>query len=293
MEVVFKPLISIIIPTYNRGHILSQTIESVLSQTYINWECLIVDDGSKDDTAKVVNSYKDPRIRYYFKEHEDRSAARNFGIKNAKGEYYQFLDSDDLITPRKLELAVKELEKREYNGDLIIISNFRIISEDSYKSTKPYCEIKENLFSYKSILYNWDVTFTIPIHCAIFDCRLFVKFEFPPHINYKEDWLMWLYIFQKDITVIFIDQPLALYRIRKNITPEELKNNEENEIKVLKYLGDYISEKDQIEFYYSLIHKKQAHIRQLTNSIKNFQSTRAFKFFRIYKSFLKKGGGIG
>ena len=104
---------------------------------------------------------------------------------------------------------------------------------------------------------------------------------------------MWLYMFQKDITVIFIDQPLALYRIRKNITPEELKKNEENEIKVLKYLGDFIPEKDQIEFYYSLIHKKQAQIRQLTNSIKNFQNTRAFKFSIIYKSFLKKGGGIG
>lgn len=99
-----KPLISIIIPAYNAGNFLAETIESVIAQTYSNWELIIIDDGSVDETASVVNGYtnKDERIKYFFQTNQKMASARNAGIKRAKGEYIAFLDADNLFLPDKL-----------------------------------------------------------------------------------------------------------------------------------------------------------------------------------------------
>ena len=93
---------SIIIPTYNRAHLISKAIESVLAQTFTDWELLIIDDGSKDNTAEVVRSYADARIRYIYQDNAERSAARNNGITQSKGEFITFLDSDDYYLPERL-----------------------------------------------------------------------------------------------------------------------------------------------------------------------------------------------
>lgn len=98
-------LFSVIIPTYNRADLITETIETVLQQTYFHFELLIVDDGSTDETKKVIeNRYSgDTRVRYFLKQNEERAAARNFGIKNAKGDYAVFFDSDDWMKPDYLE----------------------------------------------------------------------------------------------------------------------------------------------------------------------------------------------
>jgi glycosyltransferase involved in cell wall biosynthesis len=94
---------SVIIPTYNRATLLERAIVSVLNQTYSNWELIIVDDGSTDNTFELVSSYDDLRIKYIYQENSERSAARNKGIVNASGEYICFLDSDDYYLPTRLE----------------------------------------------------------------------------------------------------------------------------------------------------------------------------------------------
>ncbi|TDY11776.1 glycosyltransferase family 2 protein [Meridianimaribacter flavus] len=97
-----KPLVSIIIPTFNRAHLIGETLDSVLAQTYNHWECIVVDDGSTDGTAALLDTYcaKDPRIQYYQRP-EDRpkgaNACRNYGKQLSKGQYLLFLDSDDLL----------------------------------------------------------------------------------------------------------------------------------------------------------------------------------------------------
>ncbi|MBN7817517.1 glycosyltransferase family 2 protein [Algoriphagus pacificus] len=97
------PLISVIIPTYNRVQSLSSAIQSVLKQTFEDWELIIVDDGSVDFTAEVVSQYlTDSRISYFFQENSGVSAARNFGVKMAIGEWLIFLDSDDTLTLNSL-----------------------------------------------------------------------------------------------------------------------------------------------------------------------------------------------
>jgi glycosyltransferase involved in cell wall biosynthesis len=105
------PFFSIIVPTYNRAHFLPKAIESVLSQTFEDWELVIVDDGSTDTTREVVLAYQDPRIVYIYQENQERSAARNHGISKAKGEYICFLDSDDYYLPEKLANYKRAIEE--------------------------------------------------------------------------------------------------------------------------------------------------------------------------------------
>jgi glycosyltransferase involved in cell wall biosynthesis len=106
-----EPLISIIIPTYNRVNFIGETLDSVLAQTYENWECYVIDDGSNDNTRELIEFYvhKDSRFKYYHRPSSSTKGAnvcRNIGLKLSKGALIQFLDSDDLISSTKIEEQV-------------------------------------------------------------------------------------------------------------------------------------------------------------------------------------------
>lgn len=105
-------MISIIIPLYNKQAVIARTIESILSQSYINWELIIVDDGSTDGSDEVVRLYLgDQRIRYIHKPNGGVSSARNRGIKEAKGEWICYIDADDYFLPEGLKTMVELAEK--------------------------------------------------------------------------------------------------------------------------------------------------------------------------------------
>lgn len=105
------PLVSVVIPTYNHAHFLGRALQSVLDQTYTNWEVILIDNHSQDNTDEVVQSFTDPRITL-LKIHNDGiiAASRNMGIRAAKGEWVAFLDSDDLWYPKKLETALQGIQ---------------------------------------------------------------------------------------------------------------------------------------------------------------------------------------
>ena len=106
-----KRKVSVIIPTYNREGILGRSIESVLNQTYTEFELIIVDDGSTDNTRQLVENIHDDRISYYYvKNNSGAAAARNYGIERAEGEYIAFQDSDDYWHSDKLEKQMKVME---------------------------------------------------------------------------------------------------------------------------------------------------------------------------------------
>jgi len=109
-----KPLVSVIVPTYNYGRFIAETLECLRAQTYANWECIIVDDGSTDDTAEQVARFieRDARFKFLRQENARQAAAKNNGLRNSAGQYLQFLDADDLIEPRKFEQQVEYLERR-------------------------------------------------------------------------------------------------------------------------------------------------------------------------------------
>lgn len=206
--------VSIIIPCYNQAKYLEETLYSILNQTYSNWECLIVNDGSSDETEQIAKQFtaRDKRFNYFFKENGGLSSARNFGLNKSTGTYIQFLDSDDFIDNAKLELSINELNKPENTDKKLAISNFRMFVNDINNSSEPYCVLKSEFFNFESILYKWEEEFTIPIHCGFFDASLFQTLRFNENLKAKEDWVMWVQLFQSNLKTVFINQPLALYR---------------------------------------------------------------------------------
>jgi glycosyltransferase involved in cell wall biosynthesis len=117
-------LVSIIMPAYNASKYIQDAIDSVIKQTFLNWELIIVDDGSTDSTKEIVkkNSTNDSRIYYYFQENSKQGKARNLAISKSKGEYLAFLDSDDIWVPEKLQVQINE----------ILIKNVDLVFSDSY-----------------------------------------------------------------------------------------------------------------------------------------------------------------
>lgn len=111
-----SPTVSVIIPTYNRAQFLGETIQSVLDQTYTDYEIIIVDDGSTDNTRDVIAQFDTPKLRYIYQENQGVSAARNNGIQQARGEYIAFLDSDDVFLPQRLEKCINYLQQHPSVG---------------------------------------------------------------------------------------------------------------------------------------------------------------------------------
>lgn len=155
------PLVSIIIPTYNRAYLIGETLDSILAQTYTNWECIVVDDGSTDDTAIIVNKYciTDQRFNY-LKRPSNRlkgaNACRNYGFELSKGKYIQFLDSDDLLSSRKLFSQIEKAIK--FNADIITCSwgrftntyDFTIKESFLYKNYNPAYDLLVDYGTVKS-----------------------------------------------------------------------------------------------------------------------------------------------
>ena len=121
-----NPLVSIIIPTFNRAHLIVETLDSISAQTYKKWECIVVDDGSSDETEKILNEYvkNDARFQYH-KRPDDRqkgaNACRNFGIKICKGDYLIFFDSDDLMISECISLRVNYVTNN-HDYDFVVFS---------------------------------------------------------------------------------------------------------------------------------------------------------------------------
>ncbi len=116
---VINPKVSIILPNFNFGHLISETLDSVLSQSLQDWECIIIDDGSTDNSFGIIKSYlTDKRFKYIYQRNKGLAGARNTGLRNASGKYIQYLDSDDKLEPFKLELHSKFLDE---NPDVGIV----------------------------------------------------------------------------------------------------------------------------------------------------------------------------
>jgi glycosyltransferase involved in cell wall biosynthesis len=105
-------LFSIIIPTYNRGYMIYDSIKSVINQKYTNWELIVIDDGSIDNTSEIVSAFVDKRIKYFYQENKGRSEARNFGIEKSSGAYLSFLDDDDYYYSDFLSEFYREISSK-------------------------------------------------------------------------------------------------------------------------------------------------------------------------------------
>ena len=281
-------MVSIIIPCYNQERFLDEALQSVLDQTYCNWECIIVNDGSTDGTGHIAQKWcnKDKRFAFYSKENGGISSARNYGINRARGEFIQFLDADDVLAPGKLEVSLSGLcgsdnlfKKR------IIVTNFQMTNAEGTEIYDPYCNLKSSSFALKNILYQWDVDFSIPIHCGLFSIDLFQEFRFPEKINAYEDWIMWLYFFRDGSNVIFLDETLVYYRIHPNNASINSKLLKKNHIKAVIHLSNILSPEEVLPFYQFLLQNNEKKIRELSVVIRNFEGSRTFRIYRRIREF--------
>lgn len=168
-----NPLFSIIIPTYNRAKLLEIAIQSVIDQTYEDWELILVDDGSTDETKNIIKGIKDPRIKYVYQENKKQSAARNTGVKNSVGKYICFLDDDDYYLENHLEVFYNYLS--QHNFPLIILrSAFSLKKSIGFFKGPFYDEkVHENPLNWAVFSFCGAVTLCIPIQ--FFDDELFIS----------------------------------------------------------------------------------------------------------------------
>lgn len=196
-------LVSIIMPSYNTSRFIEETINSVLSQTYSDWELLIVDDCSSDDTDDVVQPFlADGRIRYLKNERNSGAAvSRNRALREARGKWIAFLDSDDLWMPEKLE---KQIEFMKKNGYHFSYTNYAEINVDGKRNgisvTGPKKITKTGFFN-----YCWPGCLTV-----MYDAEAIGLIQIAD-IKKNNDYAMWLKVCQK-ADCYLLDEELALYR---------------------------------------------------------------------------------
>lgn len=211
-----QPLVSIITPLYNAEKYIAETIESVLNQTYKNWEMIIVDDCSQDESISIVNEYvrKDRRIKL-LKNIKNRgvSATRNKAIRNVspQSKYIAFLDSDDLWKSNKLEKQIYFMEKNNYS---FTFSDYEIIDKTGQSSKEIY--YKDNFVNYSKALKG------NPFACltVVLETRLSINVEFSNEKH--EDYIYWLDILEKN-SINAYNLPMLLGKYRK--TDESLSSN--------------------------------------------------------------------
>jgi len=208
------PKVSIVCPVYNSELFLKETIDSVIDQSFIDWELILIDDCSTDASRVIIESArnKDQRIKYVSLDSNSGPAiARNTGIEIAGGEYIAFIDSDDIWHPLKLE---KQIAFMESQGYLFNCSQFIAFNKDS-----AYIRKVPELLNYKRLLLGNP----IGTSTAIYNCKQLGKHYFE-NIGH-EDYLYWLTFFEsKKIECLTIQEPLVKYRLRPNsVSKNKLK----------------------------------------------------------------------
>lgn len=213
------PLVSIITPAYNRARFLPETLDSVLGQSVTDIECIVVDDGSTDGTKDIMMRYcaRDPRVRYLRQENRGPSAARNYGLAEARGRFIQFLDSDDIITTDKFAKQIKQLDGIK---DLALsYCDYRYCSHDDVNKTVSRDNFPPPRFVMQRRLWDiasrWETEFSIPMHCFLFDARFFKErsIRFDEGLPNHNDWDCWMQVFALDPMVFHVPEMLAIYRL--------------------------------------------------------------------------------
>lgn len=289
-------LFSVIIPTYNRADFIGKTIQSVLNQTYTNFEVIVVDDGSTDNTEEIVKTITDNRIYYYKKENAERGAARNYGKEKAKGDYLNFFDSDDLAYSNHLQVAYDIIHKN--NNPEVFVLNYEVKnSKDEIIRNNPIFKninqqlIYGNLLSCNGVFIYNKIAITHP-------------FSELRELSASEDYLLWLQLAanhkiyhcnqrtsaiveHNDRSVLTMDVEQLIKR--KQIFIEELFSKEDTAKAYNKFMYIILSQLNSyISLHIALLGgKRNLSLKYLFTSIKNYpQSIFSKRFLAIIKHLI-------
>jgi glycosyltransferase involved in cell wall biosynthesis len=267
--------VSIIIPTFNRAHLIGETLDSILKQTFQNWECIIVDDGSRDDIEKFIETYskKDARFVYLTRPKNLKKGAnscRNYGYSNSNGDYIKWLDSDDILLPKALENQYNLFS----NGALDVV-----VSKLEFTDFETKNRIKVNAIQSDDLIYDYfigKIAFYVsgPLWKKSFLEKQKVLFD--EKISNLDDWDFNLRMLYKSPKIVFDDTLVVQYRIHNDsLTSEILKLNHKElksellardkhllltkEFKLTNYSSFLVYSKDRSKFILRevLFHKKK------------------------------------
>jgi glycosyltransferase involved in cell wall biosynthesis len=207
------PKVSVIIITYNRAQLLKTAMQTVLAQTFEDFELLIIDDGSPDDTENTVKSFHDPRVRYVkHAQNQGEGGARNTGIQHAEGEYIAFLDDDDEWLPNKLQLQVRLLDAQPKQVGFVhsALINFYADTGEEVEKKRSVEAVSGQVFD-RLLQENFVILSTVMARKACFDAVGPFDLSIPAGLDYD----MWVRLSQR-YAFAYIDVPLIKYRIHRH-----------------------------------------------------------------------------
>ena len=272
-----KGKVSVIVPCYNQAQYLPETLDSVLAQTYQNWECVIVNDGSPDNTEEIATEYlgKDRRFKYLKQENKGLAAARNAGIQHSSGQYILPLDSDDLILPTYIEKAVNHF---------IQVPETKLVYCRAELFGVQNCEWTLPPYSYDTLIWRNCIFCSAIYRRQDYDATI----GYNPNMKYGlEDWDFWLSLLNQHDIVCRIEEVLFCYRTKNNsmVTGLVKEHTEDMYIQLYKnhkelyepYMENYKSRIVLNKEIASELHTAEAELLRLRNA----------KAYRVGKLLLK------
>ena len=222
-----RPLVTIIMATYNRAHFIVETLQSIQSQVFTNWECLIIDDGGYDNTIDVIALLleKDTRIQFFKRPDsyiKGLPGSRKYGLDLAQGDYVILFDDDDIVHPQNLELCVKELSKQNVSFCRYLRNVFFDDFDYNFEFSKDYASFFVTKSDVEKLLIN-ELPFNscaVMWHRTCFDGNRFVE-----HLMYAEEWELYSRILSSDIKGISIEKCLFFGRKHADSNTGEFYSN--------------------------------------------------------------------
>lgn len=221
------PRVSVIIPTYNSAPYLKQAVDSVLAQTFQDYEVIVIDDGSTDDTESLMNSYGSP-VRYIRQSNGGVAVARNRGIDESLGEYVAFLDADDVWLPGKLELQIAALDQSPDAG--VCYADFFIVAPDLTVRSRVSMPQQDTTLS--DLLLRGNVVGT-PSTVVCHRERIKQAGGFDRAFSYGADWEMWIRL-ASATEFIHVKEPLILYRQHDSNMSRNIRLSEDESVRLLQ-----------------------------------------------------------
>lgn len=247
--------ISVIVPLYNAEKYLRDCIESILSQTFTDFECMLIDDGSKDNSLNICFEYaaKDNRIKVIQNEHKGVSYARNTGLKMAKGEYISFVDSDDEISDSMFETMVNHMDNNDYD---IVQCGYDYIMEDEKKSLPYTIESELEIVSGKDMLKKFGLEYSeiyFVLWNKLYKRSLFKNIEFPLGKLHEDEFVTYKIYYKTKRAVLLKDCMYSYYKRLGSITNTYSVNRLESFIEYNKLRINYFKKKDR-EIFNSMLY---------------------------------------
>lgn len=223
-----KPLVSVVIATFNLAAYVPLAVKSVMDQTYKNIEVIIIDDGSTDDTREAVRPYlNDPRVRYLYQENKGQAAAKNYGVRESRGEYIAFLDADDMWMPEKLEMQLPLFSRSKLVG--VVFSRSLYIDEKGVECGIVNQELFRGRVSGPLLIDNF-----VGFGSSVVRKECFDRLEgFREDVRMGIDYDLWLR-FSTQYEFDYVDRPLLCYRVWSGQMSNDCKGRYLNGIETMK-----------------------------------------------------------